>query len=681
MSRAPQFECWDREPLALPPRSRLYSLTPIGIGSMFVESLTGYVSCLSDAHAVSVGDLVGRELSLVSARPQRPFGPFVPRDGTTKSHGFRGRACSANCWGERASRWVGALERATHQTNLRFLTLLPFENVFSRGGLFRSIRSWCPICYEDWRCAGTIVYEPLLWTIKSATICLRHDCSLEEVCPHCHETMPPLGTYARPGSCSKCLQWLGRSGVPKPVGQSDNEARITSELWRTKAVAELLAAMPQLDFWGDAFKANLRACIEDVAEGNVLAFAEVVQLSRPGLNYLISGKGLPELATLLRVCQRADVPLPALLTRHPVADDATWGKLKQALQFGRKDSRVPLARSSEQVRGALREAAHEQPSPSLTEIARRLDYKGVDGLRNVDDALSKLIVANYRKSGQTHWWRKPGAARICELAQIRALLEQSLSEQQPRSLYQLAVNIGYVNEGYIQRKFPQICGAIRQKIRKNNEERICKMERALEDALTDEPSPSLDDLRRRLGYSCSTVLKNHFPVLYDEILARRRLHRRQKILELKMTLRSTLLDVPAPSFVSLCKTLKTPEHTLAKMCPCECASIRARYRQAREETSARRKEQLRQEVRQIIQRLHGEGKYPTIKQVRILLGQRNKWAEVSTAVATARKEFGVATQTFLSPRSRVNLQQTSTSPVRPQIGEDATALSSRFSSY
>jgi len=117
------------------------------------------------------------------------------------------------------------------------------------------------------------------------------------------------------------------------------------------------------------------------------------------------------------------------------------------------------------------------------------------------------------------------------------------------------------------------------------------------------------------------------------------MHRNEKILELKEALRSALWDVPAPSLVSLCNTLNTPEHALEKMCPRECASIRARYRYAREEASVRRKEQLQQEVRTIMQKLHGEGKYPTIKHVRILLRQRNNWAEVSTAVATVRKEF------------------------------------------
>ena len=638
MGLAPQFECWDCEPVALPPRSRLYSLTPIGIGSMFVESLTGYVSRLADAHAVSVGNLVGRELLLVSSKPRIPFGPFVPRVGTTKSHGFRGRACSANGWGESARRWVGALERATHQTNLRFLTLLPFEDVLSRGGLFRHARSWCPACYEDWRCTGAIIYEPLLWTIKQATICLRHNCPLEKVCPHCHETMPPLGTYTRPGNCSKCLQWLGHSEKHKPVDQFDKQARMQAEVWRTKAVADLLAASSQLNVSGVALKANLRACIEYVAEGNVLAFAELVQLSRPGLDYLTNGKGLPELGTLLQICHQADTALTTFLTSLPVADAGTWDRLKQTLQSSRKDYRVPLARSREQVRAAMREALNEQPPPSLFEIARRLDYKGVEGLRDVDKALSKQLAANYRKSGRTHLWRKAGAARICEPADIRAMLEQSLSERNPPPLYQLAVNLGYVNEGYIQNNFPELCSAIRQKIKKNNEARISTMEHALRNALKHEHPPSLDELRKRLGYSCSTVLKKHFPGLCDEVSTRRRLHRCQKILELTKALQSVLSDVPAPSLVSLCKTLNTPEHILEKLCPRECASIRARYRQTRADSSVRRKEQLQQEVRQIIQSMQGDGTFPTIKQVTSLLSRRSNWAEASTAVSTVRKE-------------------------------------------
>jgi hypothetical protein len=62
-SMLPVFEAWDLavEPVAA--RSRFYALPPIGLGTPFVESLTGYVVRLAEAHAVSASSLVGKELS------------------------------------------------------------------------------------------------------------------------------------------------------------------------------------------------------------------------------------------------------------------------------------------------------------------------------------------------------------------------------------------------------------------------------------------------------------------------------------------------------------------------------------------------------------------------------------------------------------------------------------------
>ena len=239
------FESWDCRPATVPPRSRLYSLKPIGIGTPFVESLTGYVSRLADAHAVSVGNLVGRELSLVGSKPTHPFGPFVPRVQNAGSHGFCGTR-SANGLGEIAKRWVVALERGTLQRDLRFLTLLPFEGVFSKGRIFRRTRAWCSACYAHWRCTGATVYEPLLWTMRLVTICPRHSQPLDEVCPNCGERMKPLGAYARPGHCSKCLQWLAAedtSVAPTPPAQkSDADA-----VWRAQALGELVGCGAAVD--------------------------------------------------------------------------------------------------------------------------------------------------------------------------------------------------------------------------------------------------------------------------------------------------------------------------------------------------------------------------------------------------------------------------------------------------
>lgn len=76
MPLPPLFDSWDWSLVTVPPRSRLYSLEPLGIGTPYVESLTGYVSRLADAHAVSIGNLVGRELFGHRIDPVAPLRTF-----------------------------------------------------------------------------------------------------------------------------------------------------------------------------------------------------------------------------------------------------------------------------------------------------------------------------------------------------------------------------------------------------------------------------------------------------------------------------------------------------------------------------------------------------------------------------------------------------------------------------
>ena len=120
------LDAWNCAPLVLPQRSRLYALEPIGIGTPFVGSLSGYVGRLADAHAVSVGDLVGRELSRIASKPLISFGPFM-RQNRADSHGFHARAHAVNGFGATSNNWIEALEKATLRRNLRFLTLSPFR--------------------------------------------------------------------------------------------------------------------------------------------------------------------------------------------------------------------------------------------------------------------------------------------------------------------------------------------------------------------------------------------------------------------------------------------------------------------------------------------------------------------------------------------------------------------------
>ena len=57
-----RIEFWEPEPLSCHPRSRLYRLPPLGLGTALVESLTSYILRLSASHQVSVSVLVAREI-------------------------------------------------------------------------------------------------------------------------------------------------------------------------------------------------------------------------------------------------------------------------------------------------------------------------------------------------------------------------------------------------------------------------------------------------------------------------------------------------------------------------------------------------------------------------------------------------------------------------------------------
>jgi hypothetical protein len=185
----PVFEVWDLaiEPVAA--RSRLYALTPMGLGTPFVEGLSGYVVRLAEAHAVSVGSLVAKELS-GSINPGGIHLGNVPY--------------AINGVGGSAKRWVQALETMTLRSDLRDLTLLPFERLFPKAFLFRRVRAWCPTCYELTASRGEPIYEQLLWCLKLVEVCPRHRRLLATTCPHCLRSQRPLSAASRSGICSRC---------------------------------------------------------------------------------------------------------------------------------------------------------------------------------------------------------------------------------------------------------------------------------------------------------------------------------------------------------------------------------------------------------------------------------------------------------------------------------------------
>ena len=222
----PICDPWDLEDPPFPPRSRLYSLEPIGRGTREVESLSSYVTRLAQAHCVDPWTLMTHEIQ-----------PYIGERRLVWQWAMNGTRTVAR-------RWVTALEALTQRRGLTALTFLPWARVLDAVPLLRRERAWCPNCYEGWRTGGTPVYEPLLWAIRGVTVCPTHRRPLLERCPSstCRAWSRMFGRWLRPGHCQVCREWLGREPEPATGGVMESSVPVAgTDPDLARAVGALLA--------------------------------------------------------------------------------------------------------------------------------------------------------------------------------------------------------------------------------------------------------------------------------------------------------------------------------------------------------------------------------------------------------------------------------------------------------
>jgi len=98
---------WDEaSPRSIPPRSYLYRVTPMGVGSANVESLTSYLARLAVAHDISPAVLLTREiLPKVREEFRRHDYQDVPDVDNTFVYG----AHTLNGVGQRSQDWIATI--------------------------------------------------------------------------------------------------------------------------------------------------------------------------------------------------------------------------------------------------------------------------------------------------------------------------------------------------------------------------------------------------------------------------------------------------------------------------------------------------------------------------------------------------------------------------------------------
>jgi hypothetical protein len=418
---------------------------------------------------LSVGDMIGREstCSVRAGSCKSPASLLKTPRGEQSFHAMGYAINGISAW---AQKWVSILERWTGRRHLKALTLLPLRDTLSDMLLFKSRRAWCSECYEDDRKTG-VVHERLLWALDSVSVCPVHTTRLAEKCSFCSEASAPLSAHSRPGYCSSCGCWLGKQGTAsRPNANRGGDAY---EVYVAVTAGELLARCSTLrsKLSRARFSANLRTCIDRLTSGNTGAFAHLTRTSRSAVRDWASGKMRQRLDVLIRVGFHLGIPADCLLTSRRL-DGVDWAAVKE--YFPRDDRGVKTSRTSEEVRALLKKALRDNEAVSVPELSRRLGYKRYERLYQVDAALCHRITAKHRASTRTHWWKQPGAKRICEIDAIQSALEQSWSQDPPVPVRRIAMQLGYTNGGFIHRRFPHLCHAIAEKLENYQKRRLVK---------------------------------------------------------------------------------------------------------------------------------------------------------------------------------------------------------------
>jgi TniQ len=354
------FSCWEETIPAIPPRSQLYSLTPLNLGTSSVESLTSYACRLASEHHVRLGTLVQY---IIAPRIDKPY--ITTGQGRSISSFLR-YAVPVNGNGLMASDWVSALQSLTLREDLSLLTLLIGANALSHRDLLQPVRQWCSMCYNEWQQLGALIYEPLLWSINGITACPEHGQRLDRRCPYCSSSLPLLTWCSRPGYCSSCGRWLGKANRKSQVGEK--------EMYIAETVGEFLAYMPQLSLTipREGVIHSLQELIAATTDGNMAAFSRNLGLPKTSLWELVHGHFPPSLPFLLHLCYQCRLSLLQLLIDvEPVASDKSPLPEKQ---IQRHDARGLFDHGKvQQTLEVVLSDQHSSPL-SMRAMARQLGY-------------------------------------------------------------------------------------------------------------------------------------------------------------------------------------------------------------------------------------------------------------------------------------------------------------------
>lgn len=398
-----------------------------------VESLTSYISRLANAHSVLLRTLVTDEIlpNLNRTHLYQKGQPIYDHLTT-----FWKRSAMINGTCSTAGNWVNTIEQLTQRNDLCYLTMIKFANVLSWRELTRPTQAWCPLCYDEWRETGRMIYQPLIWQLSAISHCSQHNAPLHLQCPYkdCRKPLPPLAPQFQPGYCTHCDRWLGHHVALKdcPLMNRNGPER---QIWVQQAVGEMLSAMPSPFSIPsqEAFNTIISTHVNGAMSGNYSEFARRVGFHRRTVWEWAQGLQIPRLDTLLQICLYFGItPLQLLTGNTHEVDQVQKDMLRRKLTTGQPRRKFRRF-ETEELREALEQILRneEYPPPSTREVARRLKYDQSHLRRHFPDlchAISTKYLAYQREQRQSRLCRT--CSEVRETLKILYNHGDSTSERQ-----------------------------------------------------------------------------------------------------------------------------------------------------------------------------------------------------------------------------------------------------------
>jgi hypothetical protein len=377
----------DLIPAVMPPRTLLYNMPPIGLGTALVESMTSFGSRHAHKHYISANSLflllVRPHMIQMDANAVR-----LPTSISDKGWTFNGHHVSSRLM-------IRVFELMTGRNDLESLSLARWTHVIKMQGLFRQEKAWCPECYRDRRESNEKQYDPLIWALQLITHCLKHGKKLMTRCPNkkCNKTNSVINRMAAIDHCSECNTFLGN-----PSDEQDQQ--IPEEIEEQKVILERISELvsagddvPSLASPHIVIK-NIQRSVNRIFRGNVYNFARDLGVDLSVAFSWYGGLSIPTLPLMLQICKRFNMPLLGLLT-----DQNTEPKNEAGITVSSKASGE--GPSDNDLKEGLLDLLNSAnvPAFSLEETADRIGYQ-VEDIDAFFPELSRKIDIRYQESKQ-----------------------------------------------------------------------------------------------------------------------------------------------------------------------------------------------------------------------------------------------------------------------------------------